>query len=77
MLSPQGFSTAPSELQKGSRLVFLLPGLHCAAAEMDTKQLTLWGNPLAKGTPEQVPTVSMYQPTKPYDDDFPAVQEQV
>ncbi|KAJ6369394.1 hypothetical protein OIU76_027766 [Salix suchowensis] len=32
MLSPQGFSNAPSELQKGSGLVFLLPGLHRAAA---------------------------------------------
>ena len=32
MLSPQGFSTAPSELQKCSGLVFLPPGLHRAAA---------------------------------------------
>nr|TKR90937.1 hypothetical protein D5086_0000228410 [Populus alba] len=27
--------------------------------------------------PEQVPTFSMYQPTNSYDDDFPALQEQV
>jgi len=26
---------------------------------------------------EQVPIVSIYQPTRPYDDDFPALQEQV
>ena len=28
-------------------------------------------------SPEQVPTVSMYQPTNSYDDDFPTLQEQV
>ncbi|KAJ6893634.1 hypothetical protein NC652_027629 [Populus alba x Populus x berolinensis] len=28
-------------------------------------------------SPEQVPTVFMYQPTNSYDDDFPALQEQV
>uniref|UniRef100_A0A6N2MSN9 Uncharacterized protein n=1 Tax=Salix viminalis TaxID=40686 RepID=A0A6N2MSN9_SALVM len=33
--------------------------------------------PPSWATPEQVPTVSMYQPTRPYDDDFPALQEQV
>ena len=33
--------------------------------------------PPSWGSPEQVPTVSMYQPTKSYDDDFPALQEQV
>ncbi|KAJ7000906.1 hypothetical protein NC653_011381 [Populus alba x Populus x berolinensis] len=33
--------------------------------------------PPSWASPEQVPTVSMYQPTKPYDDDFPALQEQV
>ena len=26
--------------------------------------------------PEQVLIISMYQPTRPYDDDFPALQEQ-
>ncbi|KAG5255169.1 movement protein [Salix suchowensis] len=26
---------------------------------------------------EQVPTIAMYQPTRPYDDDFPTLQEQV
>ena len=33
--------------------------------------------PPSWASPEQVPTVSMYQPTRPYDDDFPALQEQV
>jgi hypothetical protein len=33
--------------------------------------------PLSWASPEHVPTVSMYQPTRPYDDDFPALQEQV
>jgi hypothetical protein len=40
-------------------------------------------NYLVKYTPpswaslEHVPTISMYQPIRPYDDDFPALQEQV
>uniref|UniRef100_A0A6N2MSM9 Uncharacterized protein n=1 Tax=Salix viminalis TaxID=40686 RepID=A0A6N2MSM9_SALVM len=33
--------------------------------------------PPSWASPEQVPTVSMYQSTRPYDDDFPALQEQV
>ena len=51
--------------------------------------MRLWDNPLENltilsnillpigPTPEQVHTVSMYQPTSSYDDDFPALQEQV
>ncbi|KAJ6901527.1 hypothetical protein NC651_019330 [Populus alba x Populus x berolinensis] len=30
-----------------------------------------------QATPDQVPTVSMYQPKSPYDADFPALQEQI
>jgi hypothetical protein len=33
--------------------------------------------PPSWASPEHVPTISMYQLTRPYDDDFPALQEQV
>jgi len=33
--------------------------------------------PPSWASPEHVPTISMYQSTRPYDDDFPTLQEQV
>jgi hypothetical protein len=33
--------------------------------------------PPSWASPEHVLTISMYQPTRPYDDEFPALQEQV
>jgi len=33
--------------------------------------------PPSWASPEHVPIISMYQPTRPYDDDFPVLQEQV
>ena len=54
---------------------------------METKQLTPWDNPMEnltiKYTPpswaslKQVPIVFLYQPIRSYNDDFPALQEQV